>query len=119
MQKLVLAGTALLAILANPEATAHPATELYIPIGKSPGISNVKSYLGKIQALRETEGGFSMTVDDGEKTIDVSEQTKIYVDTGKRSPNRIGSEEDCEVGRTVEVYLDDDGMAYWVKVQVP
>lgn len=109
----------LLTVVVFPAAElfSHPATELYIPIGKSPGVSNVKSYIGRIQSLRETDNGFLMTVEDAVSRIDVDESTKIYVDTGRGRKNRIGTREDCEVGRTVEVYLHASGIAYWVKVR--
>ena len=107
-----------LGLIAATYAHAHPATERYIPIGDSPGISKVKSYIGPIQSLRHTADGFTMSVGDEEKTVLVTEVTKIYLDTGRGRTNTTGTEADCEVGRQVEVYLHEDGTAYWVKIKV-
>ncbi len=60
-----------------------------------------------------------MSVGDSENPIEVTEETKIYLDTGPGKSNKIGTEEDCQLGRVVEVYLHDDGTAYWVKIRVP
>ncbi len=108
-----------LGLIVGPLAFSHPATERYIPIGESPGVSNVKSYVGTIQSVRTTESGFMMSVEDSDKLIEVTEETKIYLDNGPRNSNGTGSEQDCKVGRVVEVYLHDDGTVYWVKIKVP
>lgn len=100
-------------------ALSHPATERYIPIGESPGVSNVKSYIGAIESVQTSESGFTMAVGDGDKLVEVTEETEIYLDTGAGETNETGTEEDCEVGRIVEVYLHDDGTVYWVKIRVP
>ena len=95
---------------------AHPATERYIPIGQSPGISNVKSYIGPIQAVSSTADGFVMQVEGASQAVTVSDRTKIFLDTGRGRTNLLGTEADCQAGRMVEVYLHDDGTAYWVKI---
>ena len=100
-------------------SAAHPATERYIPIGQSPGISSVKSYIGSIQSVSSAADGFSMQVESTSKPVTVTENTKIYLDTGRGKTNTIGTEADCQAGRRVEVYLHDDGTAYWVKISVP
>ncbi|MFQ5547427.1 MAG: hypothetical protein ACE5FV_03985 [Woeseia sp.] len=104
-------------VLWSPAFT-HPATERYIPIGKSPGVSNVKSYIGAIRSVRRSERGFVMVVEDTGRRIEVTEDTKIYLDKGPGHANTTGTEEDCQAGRTVEVYLREDGTAYWVKIRV-
>lgn len=117
MQKKLSAALLMMAVLPAAGVFSHPATELYIPIGQSPGISNVKSYVGRIRSLRETDDGFLMNVEGSVSRIDVDESTKIYVDAGPGKKNRVGTRADCEVGRTVEVYLHESGVAYWVKVR--
>lgn len=99
-------------------AYSHPATERYIPIGESPGISKVKSYIGQIRSVQRTARGFTMSVVDTDRQITVTEMTKIYLDTGPGKTNLSGTERDCQVGRVVEVYLHEDGTAYWVKIKV-
>ncbi len=110
--------TIALSLVISTVAFSHPATERYIPIGESPGVSKVKSYVGAILSARNTASGFTMSVEDGEKLIEVTKETKIYLDTGRGKSNRVGTEEDCKVGRIVEVYLHEDGTVYWVKIRL-
>lgn len=119
MRTILKAMIAAMVIIASALALSHPATERFIPIGDSPGVSKVKSYIGAIRSVRTTASGFTMSVEDSEKPITVTEDTKIYLDTGPGKTNGVGSEDDCRVGRIVEVYLHDDGTAYWVKIKVP
>jgi len=114
----------ILALLASSmvslTAAGHPATELYIPIGKSPGISHVKSYIGQIQSPGAAQVGFTMMVNGSAKYVAFDELTKIYLQyetPGKN--NALGSYADCQAGRTTEVYLADDGKARWIKVLMP
>ena len=109
--------TVVFGMTAGTLAFSHPATERYIPIGESPGISKVKSYIGEIRSVQRVDRGFALAVEDTDKLIKVTDKTKIYLDTGPRKTNRLGSEKDCRVGRLVEVYLHDDGTAYWVKIR--
>lgn len=108
-----------LTVGAGAQLWSHPATERYIPIGKSPGISNVKSYIGEIQSVVDTENGFLMSAKSASMQVETDESTMFYLDTGAGKTNKIGSEEDCRVGRLVEVYLHESGVAYWIKIKVP
>ena len=60
MGRLVTALVLAALMIAAPGASAHPATELYIPIGQSPGISRVKSHIGRIQSLGPQQKGFTI-----------------------------------------------------------
>lgn len=108
----------LLGLLAAVLAYAHPATERYIPIGESPGISRVKSYIGTIRSVQEDASGFTMLFENSAKPVRVTPMTKIYLDEGPGKVNLTGTEADCKVGRLVEAYLHDDGTAYWVKIKM-
>ena len=119
MRQIVMTSIAALGLFAGAFAISHPATERFIPIGQSPGVSSVKSYVGAIESVRSTASGFTMSVGDGEKPIQVTENTKIYLDTGPGESNKIGTEQDCRVGHIVEVYLRGDGTANWIKIRVP
>ena len=119
MRPISLSVVAALTLTVSTFSFSHPATERYIPMGESPGVSNGKSYIGAIQSVRTTASGFTMSVEGDEKLIEVTEETKIYLDTGPGKTNRIGTEEDCQVGRMIEVYLQEDGTAYWVKIRLP
>ena len=54
----------------------------------------------------------------GSRSVTMDSRTRYYLDRTKRKrSNQVGSYEDCEVGRTVEVKLRADGKADWVKIQ--
>ncbi len=104
-------------LAASMPAAGHLETELYIPIGKSPGISQGKSMIGRIEAPVATQKGLTIRVPDRTQYVVFDESTKIYVqyDTpGKH--NRLGTYSDCQVERPAEVYVGDKGTVLWIKV---
>ena len=118
MRAISLIVSAILGLLTAMHALSHPATERYIPIGDSPGVSKVKSYIGAIRSVATTASGLSISVEDTSRRIEVTEYTKIYLDRGPGKTNLSGNEEDCKVGRLIEAYLHDDGKAYWIKIRM-
>ena len=100
-------------------AAAQRSTEQYIPIGQSPGISGVRSYIGAITAVDPERRTFTVQDTTGPRTIKVVEGTRIWRD---RSAERLSSEAgdltDLRVGRRVEVKYRDDARdtADWIKV---
>jgi hypothetical protein len=109
------------AVLFTLTAWSHPATERYIPIGESPGVSGVHSHIGTIRSVvGVTEAGLTMRVGEDERIVEVDRDTKIYLQTADpRKSNAMGAYEDCEAGRQVEAYPGDDGTAIWIKIRVP
>lgn len=102
-------------------AWSHPATERYIPIGESPGISGVHSYIGTIRSVAAaTEAGITMRVGVDEKIVKVDHDTRIYLQPADpQKSNALGGYDDCQAGREVEAYLADDGTAIWIKIRIP
>lgn len=95
-------------------------TERYIPIGQSPGISGKYSYIGEIVSVDAAAHTIVVSSDRGRKTIIVTPETKIWLDRSTlKQTNTIGSYDDCEAGRRVEVMhiRDDDGVAAWIKIE--
>ena len=103
-------------------ADAQRATEQYIPIGESPGISGVRSYIGAITAVDPQRRTFTVQDTTGPRTIKVGEGTRIWRDrSAERLSNEAGDLSDLRVGRRVEVkYVDDQARdtADWIKVAV-
>lgn len=91
---------------------AQRATELYVPIGKSPGLSREgKTIMGTVT---KTTGG-EITI--GDKVIRVNDETKYFLDrSAVRKPNTYGSRGDLQVGTLVEAYAPD-GDSVWVKLK--
>jgi hypothetical protein len=103
-------------------AGAQRTTEQYIPIGQSPGVSGVRSYVGPITAVDPQRRTFTVQDTTGPRTIKVVEGTRIWRDrSAERLSNEAGGMSDLQVGRRVEVkYVDDQtrDTADWVKVVV-
>lgn len=110
---LLLAGT-----FAAAAAFGQKATEQYIPIGESPGVSGTESIIGTIAGLDHDR--YRMAVRDGDelRTVEMTPSTRYYLDrTGRKASNRLIGFDACEAGQRVEIKLNDDGTADWVKVE--
>lgn len=111
--------TALFLIVGNAALTQQ-ATEVYIPIGESPGVSERDSIIGSISSVDHERYRMTISVAGQTRMVTMTPVTRYYVDnTRARTQSRKGSLEDCEVGQRIEVYIDDDGNALWVKTEVP
>jgi len=115
-------GVAILALCAGSLAHAQKATEQYIPIGKSPGVSQKYTSLGVIDSVSVRQRTISIAEPNARRTIGITGKTHIWLDRSKlRLPNLRGRFEDLQRGRRVEVkYLDPETrqVADWVKVEM-
>ncbi len=97
---------------------AHPATERYIPIGKSPGASQI----GVIEAVNIADRSIRVGGQEAAHWVRLTDRTRIWLDrTHLARTNLIGGFRDCEVGRTVEIHYEDESraVAAWIKIAVP
>ena len=98
-------------------AHGQKATERYIPIGQSPGISNKYTYIGAIEAIDPQQH----TVTAAGHTVQITGETHIWLDRSlQKLSNHTGSFSDLQTGRKVEIYTGtmQSQVAEWVKVQV-
>ena len=104
------------------QAVAQEATEMYVPIGQSPGVSNTASVVGTVQVLNAAARTLTVTGPSGPQTFAITDKTRIWLDrsAGKQT-NRSGSLADLQQGRRVEVKPQPAAKsgADWIKVQVP
>jgi hypothetical protein len=114
---------AVAALAAAAPALAHRATERYIPIGASPGVSGKVTFLGTVESMDRS--AYSVRVTGAERAIVMTydEKTRFWLDRSKiRKTNLDGSIDDCRAGRRVEIrFVNDDreaGVAAWVKVEI-
>ncbi len=111
-------GVAASLLLAGSAVHAQQATEVYIPIGKSPGVSDGRSIVGPVASVDPADYRMTVSVDGARKAISMTPATRYYLDrTRYGQQNRKATFEDCEVGLRVEAYLDNDGNAIWVKIE--
>lgn len=95
---------------------AQQATEQYIPIGESPGLSD-GTVTGTISTVYDDDHRMTIRSDSGSVTVRITGKTRFYLDSSHRKRrNYAGTFEDCEVGRRVEIDVGDDGIAAWVKI---
>lgn len=120
MRKAIFIPVAVAGALVALVALAHPAAELYIPIGHSPGISGVKSYIGEIESLNAAQRGITMRMKTGDQYVTLDDSTRVYLQYGAAGKkNRRGSYADCKAGLQSEVYVGEDGKTRWIKIQMP
>ncbi|HKJ50692.1 MAG TPA: hypothetical protein VKB27_04275 [Gammaproteobacteria bacterium] len=115
-----LAALLLVMLVAGPTARAQQSTERFIPIGFSPGVSNVSSYIGAVTAVDDSAQTFSLQADGETRTLRVSAETLIWLDRSKvRKTNIDAGFADIQPGRVIEVRYDAENpqMAVWVKIQ--
>ena len=115
----LLLGIGLIAALLCSMSYAHgqKATERYIPIGESPGLSNKYTYIGVIEAVDPQQ----RTLTAAGYTVRVTNETRIWLDRSlQKLTNLTGSFDDLQAGRKVEIYTGaaQSQVAEWVKVQV-
>jgi ABC-type phosphate transport system substrate-binding protein len=122
MRKILMALAALTATIALVGAAgAHPATEQFIPIGKSPGDGTVQGRAGA--AVQPQAGGSTEVVPvqtaTAEQNIVVGPRTRVYIDrSAQGQPNTVGTLADVQPGRVIEARINPETRyADWVKVR--
>ncbi len=99
---------------------AHPASERYIPIGQSPGISGKYSYIGIITDMDEARQTIGISESGAKFDVQITEETQIWLDRTK-SRKMLGRYEDCRLGSRVEIKFVDAELrdiAEWIKIEV-
>lgn len=120
MNRWILRGCVNLAVLMLATAVAHAqqATERYIPIGKSPGVSSEESFIGTITDIDYTIHKMEVRGAEGRITVTPAESTRYYLDRTKRKrSNQTATFRDCEVGVKVEIKIKADGSVDWIKIE--
>ena len=122
MRTKALCLAAMTAILWPSDSYGQKAAEMYIPIGKSPGLSGKLTYMGpigKVDAEAKTVAGKSE-----EWKATVTDKTRIWLDrSAAKLPNREGTFADLVADRVMEIKYEGkekvrSGNAEWIKVEV-
>ena len=115
-------GTALVLLCASSHAHGQKATEQYIPIGQSPGVS--EKYFATVGAIADVNPQEqTVTIADaaGQRTVKISDKTRIWLDRTKlKQTNVAGRFTDLQKGRRAEIKYADERreVAEWVKVEI-
>jgi len=122
IHRLLTATTVIGVCLIAALAYGQQSTELFIPIGQSPGLSGEATVIGKIDVV--DAGNRTVTLSDATGTYKaaITQQTKIYLDRSRLNRNnRRGSWDDLKSGMLAEVYYggkEPDGAAEWIKLRI-
>jgi hypothetical protein len=104
------------------EASGQQATEMFIPIGQSPGLSNKGSVIGTLESVDPGKRMVTISSPSGAQTVVITDRTLIWLDRSEqRQPNQNGAINDLQKGRKVEVKIrkgEPKAVAEWIKVQV-
>lgn len=116
-----LACMALVGLMAGTSlAHGQEATERFIPIGQSPGVSGRASYIGAIRSVDVAKRVITVGAPGAEQEFGITERTAIWVDrSALKQTNTRGSLADLQPGRRAEVKWDakDRARAEWIKVE--
>ncbi len=101
---------------------AQKETEVFIPIGKSPGVSGKYSMICKVETIKVSDSIMAIRQESGNMNLKMTEQTKIYLDKSKlKLQNEKGTWSDIKPGMTMEVkYVDNKpgNPVDWIKVLI-
>lgn len=107
-----------------PYAHGQKATEMFIPLGQSPGLSHKVTIVGTIENIDSGKRTVDISGSSGTWSTQVTKRTRIWLDKSKlRLPNQDGTFADLRKGQLVEVKYEgserkSQGPAEWIKVQV-
>jgi len=93
---------------------AQKSTELYIPIGQSPGLSKEgKTVFGPVSEIRPDK-----TIVVFGYTVKFTDKSEVYLDRSKvRKANIYGTFDDIAVKKIVEAYAPTNNEIVWIKVE--
>jgi hypothetical protein len=101
---------------------AQKETEVFIPLGKSPGVSGKYSVIGKVETMNANDSVITIAQDANIKTFKINSHTEIYLDKSKlKLTNTKGSFADIKKGLLVEAKYKDNKLGdliEWLKVQI-
>ena len=106
-----------------PDAHGQKATEMFIPVGQSPGLSGRYTVIGRVETVNAKDRTVTIIGSSGTRTASMTSRTQIWLDRSKlRLSNQKGTLADLRKGLTVEVkYANGEkekGVAEWIKVEL-
>jgi len=104
------------------DASGQQATEMFIPIGQSPGLSNKGSVIGTLESVDPGKRMVTISSSSGAQTVGITDRTLIWLDRSEqKQPNQNGAINDLQKGRKIEIKVrkgEPKPVAEWIKVQV-
>ena len=105
------------------DLSAQTMTEIYIPLGKSPGVSGKYSLIGRVESFIMLDSSMTIMLNTGSrKNMIINSVCDIYLDKSTlRLSNKKGYCADIKKGLLVEAkYFDNkpDRPIEWLKIQI-
>ena len=104
------------------DASGQQATEMFIPIGQSPGLSDKGSVIGTLESVDPGKRMVTISSSSGAQTVGITDRTLIWLDRSEQmQPNQNGAINDLQKGRKIEIKVrkgEPKAVAEWIKVQV-
>ena len=115
---------ALTALLGGvPAVQAQKATERFIPLGQSPGLSADHTDIAEIEAVAAGQGTITLKVAEAARHVTVTDRTSIWLDrTTTGQTILVGNFSNLQVGLRVEVKYESNDRrlpAEWIKIAPP
>ncbi len=114
----------MMAVLLSQVSSAYgqKLTEQFIPIGKSPGLSQKYTTIGEVEQFDSGSQTLTLTTTSGKHSLKLTDKTRIWLDRSKiKLTNIKGSTADLQKGRKVEVKYEDypnKTSAEWIKIEI-
>lgn len=113
--------TALL-LCSSGAAVAQKATEMFVPLGQSSGLSGKHTLMARVQAVDAGARSITLVQDSGATVVTLGAAVPVWIDRSKQQQsNSVGSLGDVKPGMLAEVKFVKNnrtsGDAEWVKVQ--
>ena len=124
LNRLTLMGVTMTLVLYLGALHGQSATEIYIPVGKSPGISGTATIVGTIDDIDPQHQSMTLSDASGTYKVAITGETKIWLEKSMiKKQNQVGSPSDCKPGLKAEVKYAEDRIAEsvtaeWIKVQI-
>ena len=104
------------------DVSGQQATEMFIPIGESPGLSDKETVIGTIESVDPGTRMMTVSTPSGVETVAITDRTMIWLDRSEqKQPNQNGIIGDLQKGRKIETKIrkgEPKAVAEWIKVQV-
>ncbi len=121
LERLLTIGVLLWAV--TPSTHGQKATEMFIPIGQSPGLSNKISLIGTIESIDARTQTIAVARNSETWSVLITDRTMIWLDrSALRLPSQKGSFPDLKPELLAEVKYEESagrsGAAEWIKVKI-
>jgi len=115
-------GLAIFSLCIVQSIYAQKSTEMFIPLGQSPGLSGEYTRLGKVNAVNILNKTLTMSDSAGSYTFKITDSTQLWLDQSRLNlKNKTASIQDIRKGMRVEIkYMKNKkrGDVEWVKIQL-